>query len=320
MKASEYSELLSAGYEFGRRNDGAGSLSRKSARVSKMLYESVHKPLSYRMLVQQALREGTSQRFRFITDVFCKADIAWAALPFARAGITESKSQWQIRRAKEVEGVTRPPGTFIGPKTVEVTCQTHSCTVKVKAEGASSYENVLDVSHDDLGEQLYSILATEPFKFLNDTLIFNMASCACEEFLSVLGGLGSNELLPVDLYCVGSLHQVADLMGRDRQHPSTTHFIAREAQSVVYLGADSGQADSGVTSALRKSMDLSEIIALIRLQKVEQILSIIEGASTKKRIVEQLQREIDPAQNLVTVDSDQDISATLLPFIKEKGS
>ena len=67
-------------------------------------------------------------------------------------------------------------------------------------------------------------------------------------------------------------------------------------------------------------MDLSEIIALIRLQKVEQILSIIEGASTKKRIVEQLQREIDPAQNLVTVDSDQDISATLLPFIKEKGS
>ncbi|SIQ58021.1 hypothetical protein CAFEA_08110 [Corynebacterium afermentans subsp. afermentans] len=319
MTVSEYSELLSAGNDFGRRNDGVRSSSRKSARVSKMLYESKHKPLSFRMLVQQALREGTPHRFRFITDVFCKADIAWAALPFARAGITDSKSQWQIRRAKEVEGKSRPPETVIGPKTVEVTCHTHSCTVKVHARGAASYDKVLDVSFDNLSPQLYSILDGEPFKFLNDTVIFDVAS-ACEEFLSILEGLGRNELLPVDLYCVGPLHQIAGLMGRDRQHPSTIHFIAREAENVVYLGADSGQADSGVTVALRKSMQLSEVIDLIRLQKVEQILSIVRGASTKKQVVEQLQREIDPFRNPLTVDSDHDFSSTLLPFVKEKGN
>lgn len=318
MKTSDYSDLLSAGNEFGRRNGDAGPSSRKSARVSKMLYESEHKSLSHRMLVQQALREQTAQRFRFITDVFCKADIAWAALPFARAGITDSKSQWQIRRAKDVEGVSRPPETITAPETVEVTCHEHRCTVKVQAEGAASYEKVLDVSVDELSGQLYSILDAESFKFLNDTVIFGVDS-VCEEFLSVLGGLGRNELLPVDLYCVGPLHQIAGLMGRDRQHPSTTHFIAREVEDAVYLGTDSGLADSGVTVALRKSMQLSEIITLIRLQKVEQILSIIRGASSKDRVVEQLQREIDPAQNLFTVDSDQELSATLSPFIKEKG-
>ncbi|WP_145989980.1 hypothetical protein [Corynebacterium riegelii] len=272
------------------------------------------------MLVQQALREGTSQRFRFITDVFCKADMAWAALPFARAGITDLHSQWQIRRAKHVEEASRPPGTVIGPKTVEVSCQSDSFTVKVLSEEASSCERVVDVSQDELNRQLYSIMEAEPFKYLNDAVFFNIASCSCEGFLSILEGFGSNRLLPVDLYCVGPVHQVADLMGRDRQHPSIAHFVARESDNVVYLGTDSGQVDSGVTSALRNCNDVSEVAALIRLQKVEQILSNIEGASTKKRVAKQLQREFNPAPQLLTVDSDHDFGATLLPFIEEKGS
>lgn len=95
-------------------NLNADRKSKLSSKTSSALFEDRANPLSFRALMQLALRWDTSKnRSRFLSDVIAKTPHLWVGKIFSSHGVTDEEKAWQTRRAKALLSAERAPETPI---------------------------------------------------------------------------------------------------------------------------------------------------------------------------------------------------------------
>lgn len=311
---SSIPKLRQAAESFAERNSHETSSNRLSASISKKLFECSDSGLGLRMLMQQALHEDTARRARFATDVFCKAGAEWAALPFARKGIIDTESRWQIRRAKQVEDAERPADCMSHPITLDVNFRDDVANVTVSDHLERGKSDVLTSAPEDLVDRVLKLLSEQPFKFLNDVVVLQIdetidatAQCAIEELGRLL------PLLPAHVLCVGNEASMVEFCAGERGYPLGMHFVVNDSNGATYLGDDSGATwvwDSDMVKSLRT---LEQVATVLNLHHASRILSQTKEKSVRNRLASQLLTEFGSEPQFLETQALAAYASDILP-------
>lgn len=311
---SSIAKLRQAAESFAERNSHETSSSRLSASISKKLFECSDSGLALRMLMQQALHEGTAHRARFATDVFCKAGAEWAALPFARKGIIDTESRWQIRRANQVEDAERPAECMSHPITLTVNFRGDVENVTVSDQLGRGQSDVLTSAPEDLADQVLKLLSEQPFRFLNDVVVLQIdetTDSRAERAIEDLGRL--LPLLPAHVLCVGNKFSMVEFCAAERGFPLGMHFVANDSNGVTYLGDDSGATWGRDSHTVKSLRTLKQVAALLNLQHASRILSQTNEKSVRDRLAGQLLTEFGSESQFLETQALATYARDILP-------
>lgn len=292
---SSLTELYEAALDFAKRdNDGVPS-TRKSAAISKVLFEAEDRGLGLRMLMQQTLSEGTVHRARFLTDALCKSELAWAALPFAKWGITDPASRWQVRRANQVSAAQRPVESFVKPVIVNLSVGPGGLQV-AKTDWEGNLENTVSgVSADSLPKTIMQQIGDGSFRYLKDLVILHAGNLSTEMLEGVEKLSKALPLMPVNIVCLGEGRAFATLFGKDHSYPANMHYLMVEEGKALYLGEDSdsmGQLSGDYCRALHACDEASEVATVLNIRHSSEILSHVRQTEHKSRVAEQIFKEL----------------------------
>ena len=311
---SSIAKLRQAAESFAERNSHQTSSSRLSASISKKLFECSDSGLALRMLMQQALHEDTAHRARFATDVFCKAGAEWAALPFARKGIIDTESRWQIRRANQVEDAERPADCMSHPITLNVTFRDEVANVTVSDQLGMGENDVLTFAPEDLADQVLKLLNEQPFRFLDDVVVLQIdetTSSRAERAIEELGRL--LPLLPAHVLCVGNKVSMVKFCAAERGFPLGMHFVVNDSNGATYLGDDSGATWVRDPHTVKSLRTLKQVATLLNLQHASRILSQTKGNSIRNRLAVQLLTEFGSDSQYLETQALATYASDILP-------
>lgn len=283
MNDVEY--FLNISNEYSKRTWISVGQAKASSRTAKKLFDEADEALAQRMLMLLALNETTRTRSRFTTDVLCQQGAEWAALPFARYGVTDSKKGWQERRLRAVENSIRSEELLEQSTTFHVG-QVDSNFYIIEGDGGSDKKIV---RFKDGAAELLTLVSRRKVKFCNETIVLNLDEFEgpeAELFVSELGA--TSKLWPTNIVAVGGMERIASTFERDKGGPNNIYWFLESKQGVSFLG----HGDHIAPNLPAGTFSLDEAILLLQFASASKYFDLIPDESTRERLAEEYFKEL----------------------------